>query len=338
MLGVTRVAMVSIRGPVELAPTVGQSLLEVLNETARYQVVTPDQLQLAAPGPLLHPNGAVDRRVSFEAARRLGADALLLASVEIAEEGWSDVGNVRMIIGDPTVRAVCQVQLIDVRSGRTLFDGSDEQTYRGEFSSTRTSPTSRPRVYERLARDCTVAVARRITPHQFNADVALSQDLFGKGSGSLRRGNSLAREGRWDEAHQQWLTALSENPQNDAATYSVGLAHEARGEFSQAEQRYQEAIAMADRPLYREALERVQQASHEHRLAWSQLTATRPLPNVAFDGQVPYEHPAGYEIPATRPVAEPEPRGGLSPIDAPSVYESRLPYPLGNTTAVPFYR
>lgn len=338
ILGVSRLAVPPIEVPEEHRASIQQALLESLSETGKYQVVDMDQLQRFAPGPILRADGAIDRRVAIEAARRASADAVLISRIQIAEEGWADMGSVRMIVGDPTIRAICDLRLIEVRSGRTLFEGSEERTYRGELSNSRSSSTSRPRVFGRLARECTIAATRKVTPHEVRSDVELPQVLLGKGSGPLRRGNSLAREGRWDEAQQEWLAALSEAPENDVAVYSVGLAHEAKGEFPHAEQRYRQAAEIADKPLYQEALQRVQQASYEHRLAWEQLTTKQAPTFAGFDPQARFEHVARYEAPETRRLVSPEPIRRLAPVDAGSAYESRLPPPLGNTTSKPFYR
>ncbi|MCH5377751.1 MAG: hypothetical protein JJ992_27660, partial [Planctomycetes bacterium] len=217
VVGVYRVGVLPLIGPEQQAPEAQQALLETVNETGRYQLVTADQMQQAAPGPLIGPDGDIDRRVAMEAGWRLGVDAILIGSVQLTEEGWSETGSVRMIIGSPTLRAVCQLELIDVRSGMTLFAGGGEAAEKLDVGDSPVSSNVRMHIGQRLACRSVVAAARRITPHQVSTDVALSSDLFGKGSVALWRGNYLAREGRWDEAQQQWLTALAENPENDAA-------------------------------------------------------------------------------------------------------------------------
>lgn len=86
------------------------------------------------------------------------------------------------------------------------------------------------------------------------------------GSRELRKGNALAREGRWSEAEQIWKTLYSKNPFQIPALHNLALAAVARQDYSEAKSLASRAIRYHPSSLHQETLawvETRQRAYHQ---------------------------------------------------------------------------
>ena len=135
-------------------------------------------------------------------------------------------------------------------------------------------------------------VADRIAPHQTTVRAQLAVATFSRGATAILSGNRSAQQGDWTAAEQRWQAALEANPQSAAALYNLGLAHEARQDFAQAQELYAAAVQVTENPLYAAARQRVERAQREHqtalaqmqRLASGNLVAQVPAGLSGFDG------------------------------------------------------
>ena len=73
----------------------------------------------------------------------------------------------------------------------------------------------------------------------------------------LKAGIDLGKQGRWPEARQTFEALTKANPNNDAAVYMIGVSHEAQGEYTLAQQKYEAANRIRQDKLYQEAAQRV---------------------------------------------------------------------------------
>jgi hypothetical protein len=89
-----------------------------------------------------------------------------------------------------------------------------------------------------------------ITPH-----TVVDRIVFDDADALLKPGIKKAQDGDLAGAERDWLTLLSQNPNNAGALYNIGVLLETRGEFEQAAAHYNQAIELFGKPLYREALD-----------------------------------------------------------------------------------
>jgi len=268
---VRQLAVLYCAGPEDSGPLAHETMVSTLADSEYYRLVNPADLERFAPAPLYDSAGKVDTVAAIEAAGRMRLDAILVPQVRFREEGGYDMGGAVIRVGDPTVTAAVDYQLIDVRTGQTLAKDRTTASYSGELTDDRTGPTSRQKVLAKLVREAAIEAARKITPHQKRLDVRLAGATFGKGATAIRQGNESAREGDWARAMEHWQAALAENPESDAAMYNLGVAYEAMSDFERAYQMYSAAAERSDEEMYQRALARVEQSGREHRMAMAQI-------------------------------------------------------------------
>ena len=253
--GVQRVAILPLAGPPQATAIAEQTLRSALQESGEFRVIGPAELALAARQPLYHPDGRIYRQIALEAAEEQRADALLLIGVRVSQAvaEWKGLGGQAA----PATVLMCHLEVWDVPSGAVLFvdhvQNSPPREAHGGVSGDESEPA-----HDLLARDTATVLARQITPHRVAMPVTLLPAMPGEGGGAIRRGNALARQGLWNQAMHQWHQAVAQDPHNDVAHYSLGLALEAQGDFPRAAQHYRVAARRANKTVYRQALARVE--------------------------------------------------------------------------------
>ena len=83
------------------------------------------------------------------------------------------------------------------------------------------------------------------------------------GHDMIKRGIEFARRGLWDEAKAIWQDVIKAEPNNAAAHYNLGVAHEFVGNlenFKIARTMYKKAVRYGDNKLYLDAMARIQSA------------------------------------------------------------------------------
>ncbi|MDO9567626.1 MAG: DUF6340 family protein [Candidatus Desulfaltia sp.] len=83
------------------------------------------------------------------------------------------------------------------------------------------------------------------------------------GHDMIKRGIEFAKRGLWDEAKEIWQDVIKAEPDNAAAYYNLGLAHESVGDlenFNIASKMYKKAVKCGDNKLYLDAMARIQVA------------------------------------------------------------------------------
>jgi tetratricopeptide (TPR) repeat protein len=264
-----RLAVLHCAGPEGSGPIAHNTIVSTLAENGYYSLIDPAELERFAPAPLYDAEGKANTMVAIEAARRMRLDAILIPRVRYRRAGGLGGGTIQF--GDPTVAALVNCELIDVRTGQILANDRTTAPYKGELTDDRTGPTSRKKVLARLMQKAAAEAAGKIAPHQTQRDVRLAGATFGKGAGAIRQGNELARQGDWAKAMEQWQSALAENPESDAAMYNLGVACEAVNDFERARRMYAAAAERSDNELYRKALARVERSGREYQVALMQI-------------------------------------------------------------------
>jgi hypothetical protein len=264
-------AVLDVRATLDLGEFASESLSSCLQQTAHYELARESLLQEYSEIPLRRQDGSPDTKAALTAARRMGVDGLLVASLRIKEANGKDYGTVVFRLGDPEILAVAKYELYDVRSG-SLVDRNqiNSDPYQGELRKTGKGVDSEARVLQHLVREAAEKLSHELAPHESPIEVRLASAMWGAAATEIREGAKKARQGDWSAAATHWNNALREDPENAAALYNLGVAHEALHDFARSMQHYQAALEKSDEPLYRDALERVRQSADHFQLAQAQ--------------------------------------------------------------------
>jgi len=87
----------------------------------------------------------------------------------------------------------------------------------------------------------------------------------------VRRGVTLAKKGHWRTAIDTWEKVICDDPDNAAAYYNLGVAHEGLGDMqslNRARDLYESAANHGDKKLYIEAITRVDRAIQKNEGVW----------------------------------------------------------------------
>jgi len=132
--------------------------------------------------------------------------------------------------------------------------------YRGDVPE-RLKDQARDRLLQRLFSRLNEQFLAEVVPRFERARVAF-EVIPGGGDGALVHRNELgilsASRGEWAQALEMWRECLVDRPDLPAAHYNLAVAYRAVGRLSLAEAHLKKAIAAAPLPLYRRALQEVQ--------------------------------------------------------------------------------
>ena len=226
-------------------------------------LVDQQGLQRAVPAPLFFDNGKANGVVALRAARQLGLDGLLVTTIRFVELDGTVYGEKSWRFGDPKVTTAVQYDLVDVRSGTVL----NRNTVQAEYYTGEMEFGEETGILLRLAQKGGLKMANVLTPHETTIEVPLAQASFGFDSTEMRNGCEAAQDGDWVLARQHWNVVLRSDPQDVAALYNLGLAHEALGDLYQARQFIKSACAIDANDMHLQALQRLQQSETALRLA-----------------------------------------------------------------------
>ena len=237
----------------------------MMTKLANSGVYLVDQqgLQRAVSSPLFFNNGKANGSVAVRAARQLELDRLLVTTIRFVELDGTVYGEKAWRFGDPKVTAAVQYELVDVRSGTVL----NRNTVQAEYYTGEMEFGEEAKILLRLAREGGLKMANVLTPHETTIEVPLAQASFGFDSTEMRDGCEAAQDGDWVMARQHWNAVLRSDPQNVAALYNLGLAHEALGDLYRARQFIKSACAIDANDMHLQALQRLQQSETALRLA-----------------------------------------------------------------------
>jgi tetratricopeptide (TPR) repeat protein len=278
--GISRLAVIDFTGQGQTGAAARAAVVSRLAEKQHYALV--DQAELSRVVPAAFTGEPTDEAALVQGARQAGADAILTGQVVSYDAGSippaDEASGLAGILGPSTLTArpptvALAVKLIDVRTGLVRDARQITRAFRG-----RDLP-DREVVLGNLLSGCADEVASLITPHYEPLDVELARQFWGNGLSALRRGNALARDGKWDEAAAAWQEALANNPQNHAALHNLALADFARGNNAAATSLLDRALAIyadADYHSTRRLLVAQQRASQT---ALAQTAARPPIPS-----------------------------------------------------------
>ena len=194
---------------------------------------------------------------SVRKAHNQGADVMLVSHLEVGYNGLEVLGIQNITMGDPTIDVSFEFELVDLRSNQKLAQDEIIRTFQGELDENSLQDNSEKRIVEDLVQQCVQAAVAKVSSHQESTNVRFALDNYGIGSSEVRTGNRLAVIGDWSSAVESWQLALQEDPENKAALFNLGLAHEINQNHKAAEIYYREAKRFGSDDHSDEALSRI---------------------------------------------------------------------------------
>lgn len=107
-----------------------------------------------------------------------------------------------------------------------------------------------------------------ITPTVQRTRVQLEIPYAFPGSRQIRKGNALARAGRWAEAEAEWSEVLEWFPLSSVAMHNLAIAAVAKQDFSTARRLARKAVRMKPTRLHQKTLVWVEQAQRDYHEAF----------------------------------------------------------------------
>ncbi|MEK6238673.1 MAG: tetratricopeptide repeat protein, partial [Planctomycetales bacterium] len=147
-------------------------------------------------------------------------------------------------------------------------------------------------VLTNLTNACVTEIAGMLAPRPVAVDVKLaSAGWFQKGGSLVKDGIQYAEKGEWRSAEAAWQAAIELDPQNHAALHNLGVAHEARHDYSQADKYLQDANQIRPHTMYVSSASRARLASSDYARTQQQRSArVAQAPQQPIETSVP---PAG---------------------------------------------
>jgi len=155
--------------------------------------------------------------------------------------------------------------VIDFGALREVYEekfGGDKE-YDGLGRKLTDLPTSSGTLDELSAR-----AARKIVAKLSRMRLATMVRLDRGGNRMVKRGAALAKRSDWEGAVRIWEQVVREKPDNSAAYYNLGVAHEGLGDlegFMAARDLYQRAATYGEKKLYADGIKRVDDAINQSR-------------------------------------------------------------------------
>ncbi|WP_197443652.1 tetratricopeptide repeat protein [Maioricimonas rarisocia] len=174
-----------------------------------------------------------------------------------------------------------EFRLIGVEDGETL---ASRRCRRDVIETCAESPSAadREQLLDDLTQSCVDEFLAVVTPHEIPVEMRLAHcPWYQRGGRQVQRGIKLARQGRWDDAEEQWRKAVERNPGSDAALFNLALAAAHRHDFDAAEDYAMQALRLRHTECYTLGLEEIRRQCTAYQVAQQQRWATGVVPAAA---------------------------------------------------------
>jgi hypothetical protein len=158
--------------------------------------------------------------------------------------------------------------LLDLKSKQVIATGMVKETYNekfggdkeyGSFGHKLNDLPTPDGTMDELADRVAAKLVGRISRTKLGGIIKLDKG----GNAMVKQGIELANGGLWEEAIEVWERVIHDEPDNAAAYYNLGVAHETLGDMKNieiAKGMYRRAVRYEEKKLYRDAMVRVDQA------------------------------------------------------------------------------
>jgi hypothetical protein len=159
-----------------------------------------------------------------------------------------------------------EYNLFDVRTKRVTATGTLRETYDEKFGGDKERGLPGHKLSDLPTPDGTMdelaaGLATKLVARLSRMKLARMIKLDGGEDAMVKQGVELAKGGGWEEGVEIWRQVIHDNPDNAAAYYNLGVAHEILGDMKSlrmAGELYRKAASLGHKKLYREAAARIQ--------------------------------------------------------------------------------
>jgi len=186
---------------------------------------------------------------------------------------WVDVEIKRTVVRPvPYVVRQASVDMeynvFDLKTRRAMATGMIKETYNEKFGGDKEYGSPGHKLSDLLTQNGTLdelaaGLATKLVAKLSRMKLARMIKLDEGGNSMVKQGAKLAKGGVWEEAIEIWEQVIHDEPDNAAAYYNLGVAHETLGDMKSlrmARDLYKKAASHGDKNLYTEAMARIQRA------------------------------------------------------------------------------
>lgn len=318
--GIKRIAIMDFRGPENSGANAASVFASKLFETGFYTIVERAELQKILEEHALSLSGVVDPETAVQAGNVLGVQGVVVGDVlayrcedrrgreKEKRQVWTGEyekdkdGNYvyeKSIFGKKVRKKVYRdewvdvevltreanvglsFRLIDVQSGQVIATREASHSYNKKVKTEQESLPPKDNILTELGLRCINDFVRVLAPHP---ETVMAE--FAGGGSEVDKGVEFAKNGLWDKAQTIWQGVVEEEPQNHAAWYDLGLALEAQGLYSDAQDAYDRAVNLKPKSLYIKALKRIRERIEDNRRLQEQLRKQREAEQKAEEEEI----------------------------------------------------
>lgn len=283
---VKNIAIVDFSGP-ENSGSLAASLLttELLNSQF-FHIFERSKIDVILEEHKLAQSGVIDESTARQVGQLLGVDALIFGEVVSfnVEPDQTGTEKVEKKVGTGKYREVTRnnkkvreeikktvlvdqnyrirrgtvavtFRTVNIETGELIASKAVSKSYdSGKLIEGRGNLKPQDAILNDLMSEIVKDFSRIIAPYIVTERLALEA-----GKGSIQVGVQYARNGLWDEAINAFKMAVNEQPKNSNAHYNLGISYQIVGDFDNAEEEFNKAIALKNKNLYFRALSNVKQ-------------------------------------------------------------------------------
>ncbi|TWU60053.1 Tetratricopeptide repeat protein [Rubripirellula tenax] len=235
-----RIAVPPIVGPNEITEPIREKMLTLAPRDAGRQLVAvaPETLNASESIRLVSGTDDVNDIALASVAEQADIDYVMRGRILTAQTG-QQAGESRAF--DPNVPLAVSWRLTSASDHR-LVGGAPVVVDLKSAIETYPDLALVADPNEALATAAVREAYRLIAPSFTLQDVELAAPYALPGSKAIRRGNALAKSGRWGDAQAIWETTLEKHPTQTAAIHNLAIAAAAGQDFSKAKALIRRAI------------------------------------------------------------------------------------------------
>lgn len=253
---------------------VSDTLTDRLLQTSQFSLVDRSQLaeevRTASFDSTSVTEDARGLERSLQSAQRAGVDAAIVGEVvtfsceDLPAEttGRPSVSRVfAPVRHDALIRhaeVAVTFNLLDVRTGEIVCRRTLSRKHAQSIQPGADDFLRQEELLAGLLDECVADFVETLIPQKTPVEIELADcDWIQPGCAALRRGNKLARTGRWTDAQAAWTDALERDSQNDAALFNLAVAALHKEDFEQAEDFAMQAVRLRPTECYIQGLDQI---------------------------------------------------------------------------------
>ncbi|QDT05580.1 hypothetical protein K227x_39810 [Rubripirellula lacrimiformis] len=259
-----RVAVAEVLGPKEIAGPVRRKMLALAPSDAGRQIeaLAPESLAQHETIRLVSGTDEVNDLALASVARQEDVDYVLRGQVLSRRSHQEDQDEF-----DSAAPLAVSWRLMSVADGRHAGGRPvvvDLETARKDYPELALIADPAEALATAAAREA----YRLVAPSVVRERVQIEIPYLWAGSKEVRRGNLLARNGKWGEAEQVWQKVFDQHPTQTAALHNLAIAAAAAQDFSLAKERIRRVIRRQPTPLHKQSMAWIEQQQRKYHQAF----------------------------------------------------------------------